>query len=282
MRYLLAGAGGQLGSAFRARLSARGADLVAVTRAELDLTDAGAIRVAVARVAPDVIVNCAAYNAVDQAEGDAPGAFAVNAFAVLELARAAATCGATLVHYSTDFVFDGAASAPYVEDAPANPASVYGQSKLVGEWMALQAPRAYVMRVESLFGGPATRSSIDRIVDSLREGRSTRVFADRVVTPSYVEDVVDASLALLDRQAAPGIYHCVNSGVTTWHELGEFVARTIGADRALLEPVRVAAVSMRAPRPRYCALSNEKLAAAGVLMPTWEDALGRHLHAGSR
>jgi dTDP-4-dehydrorhamnose reductase len=273
MRYLLIGAAGQLGSAFRARL----ADVTALTRAELDLTDAGAIRDAVARAGPGVILNCAAYNAVDQAEGDAPGAFAVNAFAVLELARAATTCGATLVHYSTDFVFDGTASAPYVEDARANPASVYGQSKLVGEWMALQAPRAYVLRVESLFGGPATRSSIDRIVDSLRQARPTRVFVDRVVTPSYVEDVIDASVALLDRQAAPGIYHCVNSGVTTWHELGEFVARTIGANPALLEPVRVADVPMRAPRPQYCALSNEKLALAGVTMPEWRDALARHL-----
>ena len=273
MRYLLIGAAGQLGSAFRARL----ADVTALTRAELDLTDAGAIRDAVARAGPDVILNCAAYNAVDQAEGDAPRAFAVNAFAVLELARAATTCGATLVHYSTDFVFDGTASAPYVEDARANPASVYGQSKLVGEWMALQAARAYVLRVESLFGGPATRSSIDRIVESLRQARPTRVFVDRVVTPSYVEDVIDASVALLDRQAAPGIYHCVNSGVTTWHELGEFVARTIGANPALLEPVRVADVPMRAPRPQYCALSNEKLALAGVTMPEWRDALARHL-----
>jgi dTDP-4-dehydrorhamnose reductase len=277
MRYLLIGAGGQLGSAFRARLAAQKADLVAVTRAELDLTDASAIQETVARVRPGVILNCAAYNAVDQAEGDAPGAFAVNAFAVLELARAATACGATLVHYSTDFVFDGMASAPYIEDTPANPASVYGQSKLVGEWMALQAPCAYVVRVESLFGGPATRSSIDRIVDSLREGRPTRVFLDRVVTPSYVEDVIDASLALLDRRADTGIYHCVNSGVTTWHELGEFVARTVGADPVLLEPVRVADVSMRAPRPRYCALSNEKLARAGVTMPEWRDALARHL-----
>jgi dTDP-4-dehydrorhamnose reductase len=277
MRYLLTGASGQLGSAFRAGLAARGADLVAVTRAELDLTDAGAIRQTVARVRPGVILNCAAYNAVDQAEGDAPGAFAVNAFAVLELARSAAACGATLVHYSTDFVFDGTAGIPYVEDAPANPASVYGQSKLVGEWMALQAPRAYVLRVESLFGGPATRSSIDRIVDSLGEGRPTRVFVDRVVTPSYVEDVIDATAALLDRQAGPGIYHCVNSGVTTWHELGVFVARTIGADPALLEPVRVADVPMRAPRPQYCALSNAKLEAAGIAMPEWRDALARHL-----
>lgn len=282
MRYLLTGAGGQLGSAFRARLAAHGADLVAVTRAELDLADAAAIRDAVARITPGVILNCAAYNAVDRAEGDAAGAFAVNAFAVLELARSAAACGATLVHYSTDFVFDGTASAPYDEDAPANPPSVYGQSKLVGEWMALQAPRAYVLRVESLFGGPATRSSIDRIVDSLREGRPTRVFVDRVVTPSYVEDVIDATLALLDRQAAPGIYHCVNSGVTTWHGLGEFVAHTVGADPALLEPVPVADIPMRAPRPQYCALSNEKLTAAGARMPGWEDALGRHLRAGSR
>lgn len=282
MRYLLTGAAGQLGSAFRARLEAVGADVAAVTRAELDLTSPPSIANVVARTGPRIILNCAAYNAVDQAQGDAPGAFAVNAFAVLELARSAAACGATLVHYSTDFVFDGTAAAPYVEDAPANPASVYGQSKLVGEWMALQAPRAYVLRVESLFGGPATRSSIDRIVDSLGRSRPTRVFVDRVVTPSYVEDVIDATLALLDRQAAPGVYHCVNSGLTTWHELGEFVARSIGADPALLEPVRVADVPMRAPRPQYCALSNGKLAAAGVRMPDWQDALGRHLREGSR
>jgi dTDP-4-dehydrorhamnose reductase len=277
MRYLVTGAAGQLGSAFHARLQERRADLAALTRTELDLTNLGAISDAVARARPDVILNCAADNAVDRAEDDAPAAFAVNAFAVLELARAASACGATLVHYSTDFVFDGSASAPYVEDAPANPRSVYGQSKLVGEWMALEAPRAYVLRVESLFGGPATRSSIDRIVDSLREGRATRVFVDRIVSPSYVEDVVDATLALLERKAAAGVYHCVNSGATTWHELGQFVAAIIGADPALLEPVRVADVSMRAPRPQYCALSTEKLDAAGVEMPDWRDALVRHL-----
>jgi dTDP-4-dehydrorhamnose reductase len=277
MRYLLTGAAGQLGSAFRARLGSSGAEFVAVGRAELDLANSAAIREMVARVQPDVILNCAAYNAVDQAEGDASGAFAVNAFAVLELARAAAEGGATLVHYSTDFVFDGTATAPYGEDAPANPTSVYGQSKLVGEWMALSVPGTYVLRVESLFGGPATRSSVDRIVATLREGKPTRVFVDRVVSPSYVEDVIDATLALLDRHATPGVYHCVNSGVTTWRDLGEFVAAITGADSALLEGVRVADVPMRAPRPQYCALSNEKLALAGIRMPEWRDALRRHL-----
>jgi dTDP-4-dehydrorhamnose reductase len=277
MRYLLTGAAGQLGSAFRARLGSSGAEFAAVGRAELDLANSAAIRERVARVQPDVILNCAAYNAVDQAEGDASGAFAVNAFAVLELARAAAEGGATLVHYSTDFVFDGTATAPYGEDAPANPTSVYGQSKLVGEWMALSVPGTYVLRVESLFGGPATRSSVDRIVATLREGKPTRVFVDRVVSPSYVEDVIDATLALLDRHATPGVYHCVNSGVTTWRDLGEFIAAITGADSALLEGVRVADVPMRAPRPQYCALSNEKLALAGIRMPEWRDALRRHL-----
>jgi dTDP-4-dehydrorhamnose reductase len=143
--------------------------------------------------------------------------------------------------------------------------------------MALSVPGTYVLRVESLFGGPATRSSVDRIVATLREGKPTRVFVDRVVSPSYVEDVIDATLALLDRHSTPGVYHCVNSGVTTWHELGAFIAAIIGADPALLEGVRVADVPMRAPRPQYCALSNEKLALAGITMPEWRDALRRHL-----
>jgi dTDP-4-dehydrorhamnose reductase len=281
MRYLLTGAGGQLGSAFRTRLEASSHVGVALTRAELDLTDAARILDVVTSARPDVVVNCAAYNAVDAAEDDAPGAFAVNAFAVLALARAAEAAGAALVHYSTDFVFDGSASEPYTETSATNPRSVYGQSKLTGEWMAFEAKRAYVLRVESLFGGPASRSSIDRIVASLRTGASTRVFVDRVVSPSYVEDVIDATLAVVSRDAAPGVYHCVNSGQATWRELGEFVADATGAPRTLLEPVRVADVAMRAPRPLYCALSNAKLAAAGIQMPSWQDALRRHLsHSG--
>jgi dTDP-4-dehydrorhamnose reductase len=277
MRYLLTGAAGQLGSAFRARFEADRADVVCLTRAELDLADSVRIAEAVADARPDVVINCAAYNAVDAAEDDAAGAFAVNAFAVLALARAARDAGAALVHYSTDFVFDGAATEPYTEQSPTNPRSVYGQSKLTGEWMAFETPRAYVLRVESLFGGPATRSSIDRIVATLRDGTPTRVFSDRVVSPSYVDDVIEATLALVSRGATPGVYHCVNSGSATWLELGALVADTMGAPRSLLGPVRVADVPMRAPRPQYCALSNAKLAAAGVPMPTWQDALRRHL-----
>ena len=276
MRYLLVGAAGQLGSAFRSRLSAGGADLVAWTRQDVDLTDPAAIASGVEAVRPAIILNTAAYNHVDRAEDDAPGALAVNAFAVHDLARAAVACGARLVHYSTDFVFDGFGSSAYTETDPSNPISVYGQSKLVGEWMALEAPSSLVLRVESLFGGPASRSSIDRIVASLKAGEPTRVFVDRIVSPSYVVDVVDATLRLLASQAEGGVYHCVNSGQATWHELGRFIASTLGVTTPLV-PVKVADVKMPAARPLYCALSNAKLASAGVVMPTWQDALARHL-----
>ena len=278
MRYLITGAAGQLGAAFAHRLGMQGDDLVALTRRELDLTDASAVVAAVEAARPDVILNCAAYNAVDHAEDDAPGALAVNAFAVHDLARAASRAGARLVHYSTDFVFDGLATEPYREDAATNPRSVYGQSKLVGEWLALEAPSSLVLRVESLFGGPATRSSVDHIVATLRAGEPARVFVDRVVSPSYVDDVMDATLALVSRDAAGGIYHCVNSGSTTWHGLAELIARQLGVDARLL-PVKVADVPMRAPRPQYCALSNARLSALGVQMPSWQDALTRHIRS---
>jgi len=274
-KVLVVGAAGQLGSAMVRRLSHE-TTVVGLTRRELELTNHAAVATVVARERPAVILNCAAYNAVDQAEGAVADALAVNAFVPQSLARAARAVDATLVHYSTDFVFDGHASRPYTESDAPNPQSVYGQSKLIGEWLASDAPRAYVLRVESLFGGPAARSSIDRIIASLRSGEPARVFVDRVVTPSFVDDVVDATWSLLTREAEPGLNHVVNAGETTWHALGAEAARLLGTD-ANLVPVRVADVPMRAARPQYCALSTARLAGAGVSMPAWQDALGRYI-----
>ena len=274
-KVLVVGAAGQLGSAMVRRLSHE-TTVVGLTRRELELTNHAAVATVVARERPAVILNCAAYNAVDQAEGAVADALAVNAFVPQSLARVARAVDATLVHYSTDFVFDGHASRPYTESDAPNPQSVYGQSKLIGEWLASDAPRAYVLRVESLFGGPAARSSIDRIIASLRSGEPARVFVDRVVTPSFVDDVVDATWSLLTREAEPGLYHVVNAGETTWHALGAEAARLLGTD-ANLVPVRVADVPMRAARPQYCALSTARLAGAGVSMPAWQDALGRYI-----
>jgi len=183
------------------------------------------------------------------------------------------------VHFSTDFVFSGDTDRPYTEDDPPSPQSVYAQSKLVGEWMAADAPRHYVLRVESLFGGPHGRSSIDRIIHALRTGGDAKVFSDRYVSPSFVEDVVTATRALLGAQAAPGVYHCVNSGFGTWMDVGQEIARQLGAPGGRLVPVLTSDVKLKAPRPRFAALEARRLAQANIMMPTWQDAIRRYLSA---
>lgn len=273
---LVVGAGGQLGEAMTDQLSVRH-EVVAVTRRDLDVTSADAVMAMATDVMPDVIINCSAYTNVDGAEEDPVAALEVNAMAVRLLARAAAQIDATFVHYSTDFVFDGATDRPYTElDAP-NPRGTYAMSKLLGEWFAADAPRHYVLRVESLFGGVRARSSVDRILENLRAGNPVRAFVDRSVSPSFVDDVVMATNELLRTSAPCGVYHCVNSGWTNWAGIAHELARLIGKPDAAIEETRMAAAALRAPRPLFAALSNQKLIDAGVAMPTWQDALRRYV-----
>jgi dTDP-4-dehydrorhamnose reductase len=282
MKILITGAAGQLGAAMVRGLSGRH-DVVPTTLDHLDVRDAAAVGAAMAAVRPDAIVNCSAYTDVDGAEDNPVEALAVNAFAVRVLGEAAARAGAVLVHYSTDFVFDGRADSPYEETDPPNPRSTYACSKLIGEWFAEEAPRHYVLRVESLFGGlpgapGARRTSVDRIVDGILAGEEARVFVDRTVSPSYTVDVVQATTRLLEAALPFGLYHCVNSGCCTWYELAVEVGRQLRLQPRLLA-IPVGEARLRAERPAYCALSNAKLASVGVPMPGWQDAIARYLIA---
>ena len=274
---MVTGAAGQLGSAIVARLSAT-CDVAAFTRGALELTDAAAVLETMMRCRPEVVINCAAYNDVEGAEDAAAAALSGNAFAVHALASSARANRALFIHYGTDFVFDGTANRAYREADACRPLSTYGMSKLLGEWFALDAERAYVLRVESLFGGRRAKSSIDKILSAIREGQPVRVFADRTVTPSFVDDVSAATEQLIAKRPAAGVYHCVNTGETTWLGVAEEAARLLRRD-AQIVPVSVNDVKLKAQRPRYCALSNEKLAGAGIPMPTWQDALARYVSA---
>jgi dTDP-4-dehydrorhamnose reductase len=276
MRVLITGAGGQLGNAMTRRLGSEH-DVIAWTRQDIDLTRHRGVREAIVELAPDAIVNCASYNNVDGAEDDQVTALDVNAMVVGTLARAAAAVGAVFLHYGTDFVFAGTASTPYTERDRPEPRSVYAQSKLIGEWLAAEAPAHYVLRVESLFGGPHRRSSVDRIVDQVRSGGQAPVFTDRVVSPSYVADVAETSAFMPAARPEPGVYHCVNSGHATWLEVGEAIVKQLGAPPSALKPVSVREVTLRAPRPQFAALSNARLARAGYVMPPWQDAIARYL-----
>jgi dTDP-4-dehydrorhamnose reductase len=206
-------------------------------------------------------------------------ALEVNAFGVRAVARAAAAAGALLVHYGTDFVFDGQGASPYTEEDAPNPQSVYAASKLLGEWFALEAPGAYVLRVESLFGlasATGQRSSLETIVARIAAGDEAPVFTDRTVSPSSVIDVASATLAVVERRPPAGLYHCVNTGAATWDAIAREAARQMGTPARLI-PITLDQVRLAAPRPRYCALSNAKLAAAGIPMRTWQDALAAWL-----
>jgi dTDP-4-dehydrorhamnose reductase len=280
MRVLVPGARGLLGAAVVREFAAAGWEVVALGRSALDITDQRAVSEQIASARPDLVVNCVAYNDVDGAETDAVAALQVNALGVRNLAAAARAADAVFVHYGTDFVFDGAHDRPYVEEDAPNPGSVYAVSKLLGEWFALEHPRGYVLRVESLFGEPGPEGSragsLKGLLTRLHAGEPLPVFVDRTVSPGYTNDIAAATRVLIDNHAPPGIYHCVNSGATSWAEIAKEAARLLDLPIEIT-PITLESVALPARRPRYSALSNAKLAAAGFAMPTWQNALERHL-----
>ena len=282
-RVLVTGARGLLGAAIAREFSSTVDEVIGCGHADLDVADEVTVDAALGDLRPDVIINCAAYNNVDAAEDHPTESLEVNAFGVLALARAAAKHSAALIHYSSDFVFDGGASHPYTEEDLPNPRGVYAASKLLGEWFALEtlaARSVWVLRVESLFGHPgpgsARAGSLGTIVRRIREGEEVPVFVDRTVSPSYTADVARATRAVLETGVAPGLYHCVNTGAATWADVAREVARLLGRPLRIKE-ITLESAALKAPRPRYCALSNARLAAAGIPMPGWPDALARYL-----
>jgi dTDP-4-dehydrorhamnose reductase len=274
MRVLVTGSEGQLGRALVANL-AGDSTVFEADQPVCDISDPASIAAVVREARPSLIFNCAALTNVDGCEDRPMDAFRVNAAAVRSLALLADEADATLIHFSTDFVFDGEASMPYVEDARTRPLSVYGLSKLMGEWFASQARHHYVLRLSSLFGGHNLASHVDRIIDAGMTGGEVRAFTDRFVSPSYVPDVVAAARLLVERGAPAGLYHCASSGYCSWAHLALEIGRALDVELRLVE-ISVRDVTTRAPRPRFCALSSARIARWVSPMPTWQQAVARH------
>jgi dTDP-4-dehydrorhamnose reductase len=280
-RYVVVGAAGQLGFDL-ARTFDRPAELVALTRSELDVLDAGRVRAVLTDLRPTYVVNATAYNRVDRAEDDPASAFALNAGAVGTLAATCQALGATFVHFSTDYVFDGRRSAPYREaDAP-NPLNVYGESKLEGERLALEGcERAVIFRVAGLFGvarssGKGGTNFVETMLRLAQKGEPIRVVADQVLGPSYTLDLAQKVWQVLPR-AAHRLYHLTNAGQTSWHGFAQRVFELAGvAARAV--PVTAAEFGARARRPAYSVLAHANLAALGEddLRP-WDAALAAYV-----
>jgi dTDP-4-dehydrorhamnose reductase len=277
-RLLVTGSEGQLGRALTAAGTARGLDVQGHDVDTLDLRDSRAVGDLFDTWPPAVVVNCAAYTAVDRAEDDEATAREINATAVGMLAEACNRVGAALVHVSTDYVFAGDANRPYREDDPVAPRSAYGRTKLEGERLARRADRHLIVRTAWLYGHgghnfvEAIRVQVDGGADRLR------VVSDQTGCPTSCDDLAVAILELVEVRAE-GVVHAVNSGHTTWHGFAEEIVRTLGVDLAV-EPVPTSAFPRPAPRPAYSVLDTARLTRlVGRPMPPWTDALHRYLGA---
>jgi dTDP-4-dehydrorhamnose reductase len=280
-RYVLIGAGGQLGSDLARTFDGAG-ELTPLSTRDLDILDPAATRSVLEALRPTCVLNTAAYNLVDRAEDDRSSAFALNADAVGALATVCQSLGARLVHFSTDYVFDGAKRTPYLETDPPGPLSVYAESKLAGERLALErCERAVVVRVCGLFGragflGKGKGNFVETMLRLAREGRPLRVVSDQVLCPSYTLDLARKVWAVLPKAAHP-IYHLTNAGQTSWYDFARRALELAGSP-AHVTAVTAAEFGARARRPAYSVLAHEHLAALGEddLRP-WDAALAAYV-----
>ncbi len=276
MKTVVVGAAGQLGRALVPLLKG---EVVPLTRAELDLTNAVEVAAKLEAMRPNVVINTAAYNLVDKAESEPEAAFAVNAWAVRSLALACRSIDAQFVHFSTDYVFglDRTRDRPWTElDAP-GPVSAYGLSKLSGEYWTRQiSERNLAIRTCGLYGlrgaGGKGGNFVETMLRVAREGKPLRVVADQRCTPSFVNHIASATIQLLD-SGAKGLFHLTNSGDCSWHEFAAEIFR-----QAKLQPSLTAIPSVEyktpAQRPAYSVLDCSKASAAASLkMPPWQEAL---------
>ena len=248
-----------------------GADATLVSREQLDVTDARAVDAAVAGF--DVVINTAAYTAVDDAESHEDAAFAVNATGAGNVARACSLNGARLIHVSTDYVFDGSSTTPYSENAPTNPLSAYGRSKLAGERAVLDhhPDGTTVVRTAWLYGASG-RNFVATMIDRARAGATVSVVTDQIGQPTWTGDLAERIGRLLD--APPGIFHGTNSGQCSWFDLAVAVYDEVGADSALVSATTSANFVRPAPRPSFSVLGDDAARAAEIPpMRPWREAL---------
>jgi dTDP-4-dehydrorhamnose reductase len=280
-RWLVVGASGMLGTDVVADLRAAGHEVTTAGRSEgmdapVDVLDPGACAAAVS--GHDVVVNCAAWTAVDDAETHEPQAFSLNAVGAANLARACATGGARLVHVSTDYVFDGTATAPYPEDAPIAPRSAYGRTKAAGEWaVRAEAPDALVVRTAWLYGvhGP----SFVRTMLTLADRHETlSVVDDQRGQPTWTVDLAAAIRRLVEAEAPAGVWHGTSGGEVTWFGFTRRIFELAGLDPQRVSPTTSEAYPRPAPRPAFSVLGRQRWAAAGIEpIRDWDAALAEAL-----
>lgn len=280
MKLLITGAYGQLGNEMRVALE-RYPHLESIfTDVDtLDITDKNAVDAFVALHQPNVLINCAAYTAVDKAEDDLALCYKINCDAVRNLGEVAQAHGMTVIHVSTDYVFDGTNHIPYTEDMAVSPTNVYGKSKLAGERELRKAcPGAIIIRTSWLYSGFGN-NFVKTMLRLGSERSQLKVIFDQIGTPTYAADLADSMLQIIDSgKFVPGIYHFSNEGVCSWYDFTKMIFKLAHVECEVL-PIESKDYAVRTPRPHYSVLNKSKLKSTyNQAIPYWMDGLERCLH----
>jgi dTDP-4-dehydrorhamnose reductase len=274
MRLLVTGSAGMLGRAVAGTATRLGHDVVALSRAELDITDAAHVARVVAAAEPAAVINCAAWTDVDGAEANEAQALRANADGAGNVARAAAEARARIVHVSTDYVFDGAKREPWVESDPVAPLQAYGRTKLAGEPAVADAnPDHAIVRTAWLFGAGG-RNFADTMLRLCAEREEVEVVADQCGRPTWTGHLAPALVELAERDGDVGVFHAAGHGQCTWYEFAVEIAHAAELP-ARVVPTTSARFVRPAVRPAYSVLGTER--APGVVLPAWQDGLGAYL-----
>jgi len=273
MKVLVTGGGGMLGRDVVRACERRGAEAVAITHPDLDITDGPAVDETVGRHRPDVVVNCAAWTDVDGAEDHEAEATRVNSEAAGVVAAAAAEVGAGILHPSSDYVFDGAKGSPYVESDPTAPRSAYGRSKLAGETsVAVANPKHFVVRSSWLFGA-AGRNFVETMLQLATRESEVLVVADQVGCPTYTAHLAGAIARLIEGEAY-GVHHVAASGSCSWFEFAQEIFDQSGVECRVMAGT-TEMLARKAPRPPYSVLASERPDA--IRLPSWREGLSEYL-----
>lgn len=277
MKYLITGRNGQLAQEFIKTFELHSIAFSAPSESLLDITDQKAVADAVAAYKPDVILNCAAYNLVDKAEQDQDTAFKVNAIGPQNLAQAAAEQKAFLVHFGTDYVFDGQKeNGLYAETDPTNPLSVYGKSKLAGEEHVLnELAQCLVLRLSWVYGD-GKQNFIHKLIEWSKSNEYLKVTCDEFSVPTSTETIVEMTMKALE-QGITGLYHLTNTGFCSRYEWARLILTTLGVQK-FVRPVTMETFKLPAKRAQFSAMSNEALAKQlRISIPSWEEAVQSYL-----
>jgi dTDP-4-dehydrorhamnose reductase len=274
MRLLVTGGAGMLGRAVAAAATRLGHDVIALPRADLDITDADHLRRVIAAAEPRAVVNCAAWTDVDGAETAEAAATAVNGAGAGNVARVAAENGARVVHVSTDYVFDGTKTTPWVESDPVAPLGAYGRSKLAGEQEVTAAEGEHAIVRSAWLFGAGGRNFVDTMLSLAEEHDEVSVVTDQVGCPTWTGHLAEGLVELAERRGDVGIFHAAAAGACSWYELAvEVFARARVRCRVL--PTTAERFARPAPRPAYSVLETER--EATPILPPWQDGVAAYL-----